>query len=913
MGPAIRAAQKGGWVVKQAELLRRFFFSRADVVANFVGAWGKPCPVRVKGERDLMLCIEGHIGLARHTAEHFTGKGTIGQREIMRLGSYTPTVESTTRWLCIDFDGKGHDKALESPLAIAQLTIDRALSYGLRPHLERSGGGRGWHVWIFFEAEVHAKLARSLGLALVPRNAPLIGGGVADPVHHKAIEIFPKQTDLASVDGARLGNMVWLPFWGRAPEGAASFYDPDGETELLIDGFDFTDPYIAEEALTKLETIDHEHGTQAPIAQSDRRFESADWDSWRRAVYEGIPLKEVYRLTGKTYANGWLECRSAEGDDKNPSAAVSDGSGAASRGLYHDYRTGETLNVIDYAMRYIRQTESFIDAATWIAETFGFALPELRRQGSSFEPPPIESPYDYFSGESDELSSESAEPAEEKPRERNKINVKEDERDQIEQLWEAMSESGKPIYHWGHIPVYLHRGSTEQIDSAWFRYMVSREVQWFKYGSGGKGKALIVPEKAAGTTISAALASISMFANELKTVVRAPTYTSDGRLLTKGGYDEASGIYYHKTCDVPQVSEKPTDEELQAASLLLFSTLLRDFPFEDQRSKAHAFAALITPFVRLMIDGSTPLYVYEAPRPGTGKSLLAELVPRINRGYAAPLTLDQDNRTENKKLLTAALLKEPGGIVFIDNFRGMLNDPFLEAIITASMFEDRVLGVTKNVRAANLSTWLISSNNPGMNADTHRRAVVIRLDAKMQRPELRDAAQFKIPKLQVWVRENRGKLIWAILTIIQRWLATGAVHAPVTFGSFESYAGVVGGILQACGVDGFLAHRAEEVSPEDQEWEHFCAAWWDVIGEGEHVTPVKLVTRLCYGNEELLASYLAKAHTPRAIIGAIGNLLTRRSGQVIRIREAKGAPVAQLIRSGRAWVLVRADKPERRV
>jgi hypothetical protein len=897
----------------QTELLRRYFFTRTDIAANFVAAWGKPCPIRLKSEADLMLCLEAHTGLAKHSAEHFTSKGIVGQREVMRLGSYTPDTKKRTRWLCIDFDGKGHGNALESPLAIAQLTISRALAYGLTPHLEKSGGGRGWHTWFFFDEPMDARSARALGLGLVPRDAPLIDGGVADPEHHKAIEVFPKIGELQASKGGEttgIGHMVWLPFWGRASQGAASFYEPDGETELLIDDFETTDPYAAKEALAKIAELLETTNARTPVAQTDRRFESADWDSWRARVYAEIPFEGIYRLTGKNFGNGWLEARTAEGDDKNPSAAVSDGSGAA-RGLYHDYRNGETLNVIDYVMRYHCNTDSFTEAARWIAERFGFALPEARRQGPQLEPPPIESPEDYFSGDPKDPETLAREQEKEKePRKRTRINVKDDERDQIEAIWVALQESEQPIYHWGGIPVYLFKGSTESIDSHWFRYIVSQEVEWFKYGSGKKGQAVIIPEKGASTTIGAALSSVRMFASELKTVVRAPIYTPDRRLLTEPGYDPTSKIYYHKTCDVPKVAEDPTPEQMKEAHKLIFSSLLRDFPFEDQRSLAHAVAALLTPFVRLMIDGSTPLYVYEAPRPGTGKSLLAELVPTINRGFSAPITLDQSNNQENKKLITAALLKEPGGIVFIDNFRGMLGDPFLEAIITAQMFEDRVLGVTKNVRAANLSTWLISSNNPAMNADTHRRAIVIRLDARTQRPELRDSSSFKIHPLKPWVRENRGRLVWSLLTMIQRWLADGAVHAPVTLGSFEVYAGVVGGILQSNGVDGFLQHRAEEVSADDLEWEHFCCAWWD-RHSGDFVTAGKLLDSVIFSNRDLLATQLAKANSERGMVSTIGMILHRRMGQVVRLREIRGCPAVQLVRSGRNWKLVATDgKPD---
>jgi hypothetical protein len=62
-----------------------------------------------------------------------------------------------------------------------------------RAYLERSGGGHGWHLWVFFESPVAAAKVRRLGFALAPRDAMLADGRAADPESSLGIEVFPKQ------------------------------------------------------------------------------------------------------------------------------------------------------------------------------------------------------------------------------------------------------------------------------------------------------------------------------------------------------------------------------------------------------------------------------------------------------------------------------------------------------------------------------------------------------------------------------------------------------------------------------------------------------------------------------------------------------------------------------------------------
>ncbi len=143
-----------------------------------------------------------------------------------RVGFYERDPAGLALWLCLDFDGAGHKAALADALAAALDAHRRARELGITAYLERSRGGKGWHLWAFFAAPVATAKARRLGLALAPKNAPLQGGGTADAVSGTAIEVFPKSKD------GEVGNQVWAPWFHGAAAGANAFYEVSGSGEL---------------------------------------------------------------------------------------------------------------------------------------------------------------------------------------------------------------------------------------------------------------------------------------------------------------------------------------------------------------------------------------------------------------------------------------------------------------------------------------------------------------------------------------------------------------------------------------------------------------------------------------------------------------------------------------------------------
>jgi len=371
-------------------------------------------------------------------------------------------------------------------------------------------------------------------------------------------------------------------------------------------------------------------------------------------------------------------------------------------------------------------------------------------------------------------------------------------------------------------------------------------------------------------------------------ILRTPVYNAAGVLETREGYSKALEMFLDLGGRaVPEVPGKPTPEDVGAARALLLDELLCDFPFTDDASRAHAVALGLQPLARALIGGPTPLYGIEAPVRGTGKTLLATLMGYIVTGQevgviAAPTGGGKDSDDEWRKTIVAELGNSPTVVLF-DN-ASEIDSKTLASSITAMTVKARILGYSKMFTARNVFTWVFTANNPQLSSEIARRTVAIRLESPFEEPELREG--FKHPNLTQWVRENRERLLWALLVLIQNWLSLGRPLCSKTLGSFEDWVGVMGGILETAEIPGFLDNikTAQRMTTNDaQQWREFTEAWW-----GEHQDTALtsgVLLRLALSGEHLGHILNAKGRdgkerTERAVQTAFGMELKRRAETV---------------------------------
>ncbi len=331
-----------------------------------------------------------------------------------------------------------------------------------------------------------------------------------------------------------------------------------------------------------------------------------------------------------------------------------------------------------------------------------------------------------------------------------------------------------------------------------------------------------------GPVVGDMLADLSPPLPELRRIVECPFVRPDGSLCTQPGYDPQTQVFYAAGpgFSVSAVPTRPTADEMTNAIELLV-TPIAEFPFVSDADRAHTIALALLPYVRDTIDGPTPLHLISKPDIGTGATLLLEAIMYPALGRSPSLMSEARQEDEFRKRLTAKLF-ESDPVIVIDNLSGRLDSPALAVATTGNTWTDRLLGHSRTIDVPVTAIWIATGNNPAFSRELSRRILPIRLDAKMTEPWRRTSESFQIPDLWTWVRDHRGVLVHAALTIIRGWLAAGRPPGLRTIGSFEAYCRTLGGILDVAGVPGFLGNLDElyqNADPDAVAMEQFIEAW----------------------------------------------------------------------------------------
>jgi len=367
-------------------------------------------------------------------------------------------------------------------------------------------------------------------------------------------------------------------------------------------------------------------------------------------------------------------------------------------------------------------------------------------------------------------------------------------------------------------------------------------------------------------------------------IIHAPAFLADGSVLTNRGYDRATGLYLAGSCDFPPVPQSPTlaDAEKSRDELL---EVVCDFPFAGEAHRAAWLAMAITPAARFAFDGPTPLGAFDANVRGSGKSKLSDSIGMIHLGTDMPRTAYPDSDDELRKAITAALLASER-LMLLDNVARMLGGPALDALLTATGWNERILGVSKLTGRLQATTiWMASGNNLTFGADTARRALVCRLQSPDENPEEREG--FKHTDLLGWVKRNRGRLAVAAITILRAYHVAGRPNMDVPeWGSFEGWSRLVRNAVIWCGMDDPGATRQEVREQSDREaglLRQLLAGWEDADPAGFGMTIAEAIGKAGDCNQALQAVFAeigtpGKPPNPRSIGMKIHHLRGRVAG-----------------------------------
>lgn len=447
------------------------------------------------------------------------------------------------------------------------------------------------------------------------------------------------------------------------------------------------------------------------------------------------------------------------------------------------------------------------------------------------------------------------------------INVGRVERlQQIELAWNSLKALNDPrpqYFRYGAQIADSDGGRPRVLNKHALTGVLLRSAKWVK----GYDQATDPPEQVVDDMMHYSLPDLP----ELRGVKETPFCRPDGSIVIEPGYDDASGFMlkdHRLHIDVP---DAPGPDDLAAARNLLFSQLLKDFPFVGAADKAHQIAVMLTPLVMPMIDGPIPLFMFTAPTPRSGKGKLATVASIIGTGFSPPPQAPPRNDESWRKIITAKL-KAAVPVVNFDNISESqkLSSPALAALLTAPdrIWSDREMGTSRDLVLPNNTLWLATANNVNMHDEVVGRTVEIAIDPATERPELRRIENPEnAPSLEAWTKRNRGRLLSAVLTFVRAWVREGRPRGQEVFGSFDIWAQVVGGILDVAGIPGFLKNRErfrERAAHEIDEIKPFIAVWLQVFGSRD--ISVKNILTMCSADDvDLLPSIRAGLRYEQAI------------------------------------------------
>ncbi|CAM5650604.1 hypothetical protein SMICM304S_00923 [Streptomyces microflavus] len=181
---------------------------------------------------------------------------------------------------------------------------------------------------------------------------------------------------------------------------------------------------------------------------------------------------------------------------------------------------------------------------------------------------------------------------------------------------------------------------------------------------------------------------------------------ADGTVLNEEGYDRASGMYFDPMCDFHGVPLNPTPEEVEEARTFLLGELLADFPFVSDADRANYVAALATPVLRRFIQGHegvqpTPMLALNAVSPGTGKTLLANIIRLVFGGSLSEWT---DDESELGKRVVSLLIDKTGAVCLLDNVGDGPLGPHAP-IRSLSVVIDEIPGVRRPNTSGSVRAW----------------------------------------------------------------------------------------------------------------------------------------------------------------------------------------------------------------
>ncbi|MBX7116387.1 MAG: bifunctional DNA primase/polymerase [Myxococcaceae bacterium] len=409
---------------------------------------------------------------------------------------------------------------------------------------------------------------------------------------------------------------------------------------------------------------------------------------------------------------------------------------------------------------------------------------------------------------------------------------------------------------------------------------MSREIRFQKWDARKKGAVDVDPPSALANVILSRDGERKF--PRIAGVITTPTLRPDGSILWEPGYDSETGLLLAEPLQIPPVEVTRAAAEQSIARI---DNLFAEFPFTDPPSRSVALDALLTAVARGAF-AVAPAHAVSASTPGTGKSYLFDVVAAVAIGQRCPVLTAPRDEVELEKRVGAALIAgQP--LMNVDNLTIGFGGDALSQAIERPIVEVRVLGKSELVRIESRASIFATGNNLTLLGDVTRRVVLARLDANLERPELR---QFKGNPFDM-VLANRGRYVADALTVVAAYAAAGRPNPLPRLASFEGWSDTVRSALVWLGYSD-PCETQESARAEDPILGFLRAVlvtWSQRVGTGRSIakTAAELLSQTSAPDFMEAINAVASNHG-RPDARTLGKWLSRHRGRIVNGLQLNG-------------------------
>ena len=655
---------------------------------------------------------------------------------ITTLGNY-PLLEDNTCWFIAgDFDN--HDGARD-PLTDIRNFYETCAVNDITAYVFASKSGKGYHVYWFFSKPIEAWKARAL------YHAMLIEAGILDEDHqldNSFDRIFPNQDHLS---GKGLGNLIAFPFLDiQHNSGKSLMLDPEAAFEKP-----FTDQWAQLRGIERIE----------------ESFVDSLVTAWK--LKPSKPMRKNTSITSiskKSMGRKPAASAGAAGDSEMESLI--------DRALAGDIKKGERDETIFKIACRLRGK----GLSKREAEFFCCSLVDRCCEQASDDPythadavAKVDSAWRYEPNEDAEDEDTGADPS--LP---TICAQKYQLPTVVRQAWEALIAKNDPpvLFKVGDKVVSVqetdcrNQPAVIHMDVKRIRLCLSNVANWDKVV-----KKIVSPDRPPLDVCESILVDPENPLPQLDRIVTAPFFAGDGSLHMTHGYSAVSRCYLSTDIDVGTIPAAPSETEVAEARAVVLDTMV-DFPFTGDADRSHAISLMLLPFVRKMVDGPTPMHLFEAPMPRTGKSLLVAvcLAPFLGD---RPQSIGEGYTQEELEKVLLATLQELPSYVFFDNVAEKFAGAAIARALTEPYWRGRILRKSEMVGFPIHCAWAMTANNPRASREIAGRTIRIRIDAGCAQPGRRRTSDFQHPDIIRYVQDRRVVIVRSCLILTQNWIAKG--------------------------------------------------------------------------------------------------------------------------------------------